>query len=475
MSHREGTVRMRALIGATAAGAAVATLMISVLPFVDFAYRSEPLHVAIESTAAIVGLLAAYLLLGRFKRSGSLHDLLLGGALLLLGGTNLCFSMLPAVAGDPGRFATWSPVAGRLLGALALAAAAFAPPRRLPQPERYIAKTIVACVVVLTVIAAVVAALGDRLPVGIDPELSPERSDRPRVVGHPALLAVQVAAMLLFAAAAVGFTRRVLRTGDELIGWIAAGSTLAAFARLNYFLFPSLYSQWVYTGDFLRLGFYLLLLAGALREIGAYQRELAGAATLAERHRVARELHDGLAQDLAFISTHARRLAARGRPAGTEALERLSLAADRSLDESRDAIAALTRPVDEPLEVSLGRAAEEVASRCGAEVVLETASDLRVSPETRDALVRIVREAIANATRHGGATTVHVSLSTATDVTLRVADDGRGFAENGGTGGFGLVSMRERAELLGGELSIEASDAAGTVVEVRLPREVLVE
>lgn len=466
---------MRALIGGTAVGAAIATLMISVLPFVDFAYRSKPLHVAIETTATIVGLLAASLLLGRFRRSGSLKDLLLAGALLLLAATNLCFSMLPALSGAPGHFETWSPVGGRLLGAVAMAGAAFAPDRCLRRPERHIARTLVACAVTLAVIAVVVIALGDRLPVGIDPDLSPEDSGRPRVVGHPALLGVQLAAMLLFAAAAVGFSRRALRTGDELIGWIAAGTTLAAFARLNYFLFPSLYSQWVYTGDFMRLGFYLMLLAGAIREIGAYQSELASSVTLMERHRVARELHDGLAQDLAFISTQTRRLATRGRPAGAETLERLSVAADRALDESRDAIAALTRPVDESLDVSLARAAEEVAGRCGAGVVLQTASDLHVPAETRDSLVRIVREAIANATRHGGATTVRVSLSVAAGVTLRIADDGSGFGENGRAGGFGLASMRERAELLGGELSIESSPDAGTVVEVRLPREVLVE
>lgn len=56
-----------------------------------------------------------------------------------------------------------------------------------------------------------------------------------------------------------------------------------------------------------------------------------------------------------------------------------------------------------------------------------------------------------------------------------MADDGRGFGEDGRAGGFGLVSMRERAELLDGELSIDSSPDAGTVVEVRLPQEVLVE
>src|ERR671932_286885 len=107
------------LIGGTAAGAGVVTLLVSILPWVDFAYRSRPLHVAIETAASIIGLLAAYLLLGRYRRSASLRDLLLVGAFLLLAATNLCFSSLPAMSGGPpGRFETWSPVAGSLLGAL---------------------------------------------------------------------------------------------------------------------------------------------------------------------------------------------------------------------------------------------------------------------------------------------------------------------------------------------------------------------
>jgi signal transduction histidine kinase len=287
----------------TAVGAALATLVISVLPSVDFAYSSRPLHVAIETAASIIGLLAAYLLLGRFRRSGSLSDLLLVGAFVLLAATNLCFSTLPSLSGGPpGRFETWSPVAGRLLGALAMAAAAVAPTRRLRAPRRDLLITLGACGAALAVIAGGVALLGERLPVGIDPQISPEGSERPRIVGNAALLTVQVVGMLLFAAAAVGFATRATRTADALMGWIAAGSVLAAFARLNYFLFPSLYSDWVYTGDFLRLAFYLVLLVGALREIRAYQEQLAVAATLEERHRIARDLHDGLAQELAFMS-----------------------------------------------------------------------------------------------------------------------------------------------------------------------------
>jgi signal transduction histidine kinase len=464
------------LIGGTAAGAGVVTLLVSILPWVDFAYRSRPLHVAIETAASIIGLLAAYLLLGRYRRSASLRDLLLVGAFLLLAGTNLCFSSLPAMSGGPpGRFETWSPVAGSLLGALALAAAAFAPTGRVRAPRRDLLIMLGACAGLLAVIAAGVALLGHRLPVGIDPDVSVEGSRRPWIVGNGVLLAGQVAGVLLFAAAAVGFARRAARTDDELMGWIAAGALLAAFARLNYFLFPSLYTDWVYTGDFLRLGFYLALLAGALREIRAYQEQLALAATLEERQRIARELHDGLAQDLAFISTQTQRLAATPRNGGArpEELKSLSVAAARALDESRDAIAALIRPTEEPLDATLTRAAEEVAGRAAAKVTVNAAGEVHVSPEARDSLVRIVREAITNAVRHGGATDVEINLLAADGLTLTIRDNGSGLARCGRRGGFGLTSMRQRAERLGGHLSIASNEGEGTVVEVRLPARVL--
>ena len=171
--------------------------------------------------------------------------------------------------------------------------------------------------------------------------------------------------------------------------WFAAGAILAAFASLNYLFFPSLYSDWVYTGDFLRLGFYLLVLVGTGREIQTYWRRLADVAVLEERRRIARDLHDGLAQELAFIAAETRGPA--------------SKAAERALDESRRAIAALTRPVDEPLHVALVQAAEEVAHRVGTQIRFEGETVSTVPGDTREALIRIVREAVTNAARHGGA------------------------------------------------------------------------
>jgi signal transduction histidine kinase len=175
-----------------------------------------------------------------------------------------------------------------------------------------------------------------------------------------------------------------------------------------------------------------------------------------ERRRIARELHDGVAQELAYIVA--------------ESSGSLAAAAERALDESRRAIAALTRPVDEPLEVALVQAAEEVAGRVGVQLRIEVGRGAQVSPDEREALIRIVREAITNAGRHGGAENVSVELSNGNGTLLRIADDGSGFdTRHTRVGGFGLVSMRERTEALGGRFKLSSDAGEGTRIEVRLP------
>src|SRR5918992_2534917 len=286
------------------------TLFTSVFPFVDFAYRSASAHVAVETTAALAALLVAYLVWGRFRQRRCTSDLLVVTAFAFLGVSNLFFAVLPAALPSVGAldsFATWAQLSASLLGTIGLAASAFVAPHRRVLSRRIPLVVGLAGVLALAVTAAIVAALSGRLPVGIDPGATPEASAWPHPRGNPAILGVQVAAALLFAAAAVGFTRRANRTRDELTRWLAVGATLGAFARVNYFLFPSLYTDWVYTGDLLRAAFYLVLVVGAAREIAAYQTRLALAAVTDERRRVARNLHDGLAQELNFIVAQLRR------------------------------------------------------------------------------------------------------------------------------------------------------------------------
>jgi signal transduction histidine kinase len=201
-----------------------------------------------------------------------------------------------------------------------------------------------------------------------------------------------------------------------------------------------------------------------------YHRSLRDAAIAQERRRLARELHDGLAQDLWYLVTQTRLLALRhGELDGLAALEKTS---QRALEESQVAIGALVRPGSEPLDVALEAVVADLSDRMGTSVRLHVGDGVAVEPATRDALVRIVREAITNAVRHGGASAVSVELKGGTGICLRVVDDGRGFEVDGPAprlAGFGLVSMRERAEQLGGRLTVASRPGQGTRVELVLP------
>ena len=132
------------------------------------------------------------------------------------------------------------------------------------------------------------------------------------------------------------------------------------------------------------------------------------AAVLDERRRIARDLHDGLAQELAFIVRRAQPRRREG-PRAADALQ-IANAAERALDESRRVIATLTRPLDEPLDVVLSEAVKGVADRVGTTVALALDPDVHVTPDVREALVRIAREAVTNAARHGDAGLVRVEL-----------------------------------------------------------------
>jgi signal transduction histidine kinase len=321
----------------------------------------------------------------------------------------------------------------------------------------------------LVLIGAVAAVFADDLPMALDPDLSPLDASRPRIVGHPVVLGVQLALVGLHLAAAAGFARAARCHRDELLGWLAIASTLAAFARVNFFLFPSLYSEWVYTGDVFRTASALTVLVGVVRVVFAYERRLAQLAVFDERRRVARELHDGLAQELSYIKHQSEDLLAQH--GAMPAAERLAAAADRALEESRFAIAALVRPVDASLARSLESAARVVAERGGAQVSFSGDEGTERPDDVREALTRVVREAVSNAVRHGGARNVALELRDDGPLTLRVRDDGQGFDPDARLrpDAFGLISMRERVEALGGTLAVTSRRGEGTTVEVRLP------
>jgi signal transduction histidine kinase len=193
------------------------------------------------------------------------------------------------------------------------------------------------------------------------------------------------------------------------------------------------------------------------------------AAVRREREGVARDLHDGLAQELAFIVTQTRRVAPADH-ADEASLLAITSAAQRALDESRALIGGLRAGDDRPLDVAVAEAAEELAHRTGASVRVTAADGVVLPAATRDALVRIVREGVTNAVRHAHASDITVELTGEPGIRLSITDNGVGFDPAGASrGGFGLTSMRERARAAGGDFQCLSTPGVGTQIDVVLP------
>jgi signal transduction histidine kinase len=238
---------------------------------------------------------------------------------------------------------------------------------------------------------------------------------------------------------------------------------------LSYLLTPSLYQDWFLTGDLLRLLAYTALAAGATSELRISQRDAARMAVMEERERVARDLHDGLAQELVYILSEARRL---GRRRPDPLIDDLVDAAQRALDECRIAISAFRASPEEPLADALERLTHELSRRLELDVDLRMLGEVEVSPQQREVIMRIVAEALSNAARHGDASTASVELIADDHLQLRVSDNGRGFdpaPTRRRLESYGLLSMRDRATLAGGRLVVHSAPGSPTEVEVVLP------
>jgi signal transduction histidine kinase len=194
------------------------------------------------------------------------------------------------------------------------------------------------------------------------------------------------------------------------------------------------------------------------------------AAVIGERRRLARDIHDGMAQDLAFIVQQAEALVERD--GATDGLADIATAARRALDESRLAIGALVRPADEPLDEALMRVAAQASGRWGLVAETHAAPGVELTVPKREALLRIVGEAVTNAARHGRSKHIVVELAEHPQLRVRISDNGVGFdqaAQAKRSGHYGITGMRERAELLGGQLRIASRPGEGTEIVVSLP------
>lgn len=207
-------------------------------------------------------------------------------------------------------------------------------------------------------------------------------------------------------------------------------------------------------------------------ELAAAHRE---AGIMAERHRIAGEIHDTLAQGFTSIVT-----LVQAAMAGLESQEparehlRLALATAReNLAEARTLVSTLGPAglEDGSLADAIRRAADSTGASGGMRACCEVTGTPRQLPTgTEVMLLRVCQEALANVRKHAAATRVDVRLAYGRRAAeLTVADDGRGFDKGTVCGGYGLRGMRERARQAGGSVEVTTSPEAGTVVRAEVP------
>jgi signal transduction histidine kinase len=308
------------------------------------------------------------------------------------------------------------------------------------------------------------AALGGLLMSGFGLDLRAHRGATAETV--LVALTLSTTGLMLYSAAVL--VRRDLRQDDRAVLLVALAALLLAGAGLCHLTMRSLPSGEVGAGTVMRVGAAAILLSAAVVLERRVRARSARAAVLAERRRVASDLHDGIAQDLAFIAAHGAQIAAE---MGEE--HPVVVAARRALAVSRSTISELSDPSGASAAEALDAVAHELRDRFDVAIAVSAQIDKPLPPTVREHLSRIAREAIANAARHGNARNVLVSLQHADEgLSLRVIDDGRGIPVEAGQAipeGFGIRSMRDRASSLGGHLTVRHPAHGGTELEVVLP------
>jgi signal transduction histidine kinase len=246
-------------------------------------------------------------------------------------------------------------------------------------------------------------------------------------------------------------------------------------------LLPPLTMVVIQTISFLVVGYFISSLMTRLKQANAqltdYAATLEELTISRERNRMARELHDTLAHTLSALSVQLETVKAYWEvdPAAAQQMLDKSLAATRSgLGETRRALKSLrASPLDDlGLALALRKMAEETAARANLKLDLSLPEQLpALSSDVEQCMYRVAQEAMANAAHHANAHTLIVQMSLyGPDLSLLVRDDGQGFNVEQGAAlhHFGLSGMRERAQSVGGELTINSQPGQGTTIRLAI-------
>jgi len=431
---------------------AAGTAMFTVSDSLQSTYELHDARLAFDTAIAGVAAFVCVLASVRFLVEGRTLDLLLAAGFWSIALGTLAFGLVPVLGGEAASSAAaWKLVGARLLGAGLIAIAPYTDARLGSRRRSLVA--VASGVSALLVAAALLDVPG------------PAGQGESDLVEGPY---VRVAACLLTAlwlVALVGFGRRYHRYGRDLDNWMCLAATLAVFADVHLVLTPVVSGDLVLQGDFLRVVAYGVLLVGVWRAISEAEF---GRAVADERARVAREIHDGLAQYLFAISTQVSMLES-GAPL-EQILPRLKQASTAAQQEARFAVLALSSAGGSArFDSALRRYVDVLTADGELEVELDVEPHVRLAADEQIEVFRIVQEGLGNARRHAGATHVEVSISQRGGRrVVTVSDDGVGFDDTAMTEGQGVANMRTRADAIDGKLKIRSQPGRGTAIEIVL-------
>ena len=419
-------------------------------------YDLPQLRLVLQTTMALAGLLVAVLAAARFAAEGRRVDLLLASGFFVVSLSAGLFAIGPQLGGSPPRPPEeWTALLGATIGQALIAVAPFLH-GRTRRRDWAIANAVASAGVAVFLAWSLLRAAGGSLP------SLESQAGAPKPFYPTGMLALEALVALV---AVVGWGARFKRHTEDFARWLTLAFTLMLFAALQLVFQPLPSSSYVSQGDFLRMLAYFVILVGAWRAIRSTEFSRAVAE---ERARVAREIHDGLAQYLFAVLTHATMLESGA--AVDETLPSLKQAAVLAQQEARYAILALSSASGtSPFDAALRRYVEVLTADGALDVELEIDPSIHLAPDEQIEIFRIVQEGLANVRKHASATRAEVWIvERGGERVVTIRDDGTGFEGDESEAGQGLRNIRARAASIEGGFSLRSRPGLGTALEVVL-------
>ncbi len=435
---------------ATAVAAAGASLL-------DVTYSSPVLNAALTTAHLLLAFSVTYLLFLRFGRTHGRSDLLLLHAISIIGFAQVFFNPYTGIHLKASEVSPTPLLTCYFFAATTMAAAVLV--------QGHKARGRMGLVLLSTGLAAAIPLIATMLD---EVGATGKSIAAPVSQSSGDLMRAAVVYVLLIAAGA-GFCALRNRSSDPFFGWVTAASATAAFVLASPFVAPTLGSGFTDVNDLLMLVVLILFFIACQPEMALKQDEHTKEAALNERRRLARELHDGITQELVFIASRGNTLLKRTTDDAGDGLRQMTSAAERAADEARQAILTLTRQNTITTGEAIQELASELTHRSGLVLNMDVDPAVQVGPAATKELQGILREALANAANHGKASAVGVRLRRGNGLILEISDDGQGFDHTEieqGRSGFGFISMQERAHVLGGTLQVWSSPGQGAKVSL---------